>query len=426
MNTKPLLQQIKNLPDTPGVYFFLKRKVKGEGRKVVKTPLSTLHSPLSKHSVLYIGKATSLKDRVKSYFGSDLLITRSALIEKMVLDADDIDFQKTDSVLEALILEANLIKRYQPTYNTKEKDGKSFNYVVITKEDFPRVFVVRGKELQTKYDPDDFKHTFGPYTSGGALKEALKIIRKIFPFRGEKDSISGKRKSRLNIEIGIVPDLSDSNSQKEYSKTIRNIVLFFQGKKSQILKNLNKDMKMFAKKREFEIANNIKRKIFALGHINDVAILKGEGRGEKGVRVEAYDVAHTSGKDMVGVMTVIEDGLPNKSEYRKFNIKSVSNSNDTAALKEILIRRFGHDDWTLPALIVLDGGKAQMNVGEKVLEEFGYQIPLVSTVKDERHNVREILGNALYRKKYEKEILLANHEAHRFAISFHRKKRSSF
>lgn len=419
-------EKIKDLPDTPGVYIFLKRKVGGEGKKVVRTPLSTLHSPFSKHSVLYIGKATSLKDRVRSYFGSDLLATRSLLIERMIREVDDIDYKQTDSVLEALILESSLIKRYQPVYNTKEKDGKSFSYVVITKEEYPRVFSIRGRELQTQYDPDYFRNIYGPYTSGVSLKEALKIIRKIFPFRGEKDAIDGKRKSRLNEEIGIVPNLRDGISRKEYDNIIKNISLFFEGKKLQILKNLNREMKELAKKMEFEKAREVKRKIFALTHINEAAILRGERREEKGIRIEAYDVSHMSGRDMVGVMTVIENGLLQKSDYRKFNIKSIKDANDTGALAEILRRRFLHEEWALPALIVLDGGKAQINTAKKVLEEFGYGIPIVSVVKDEKHRAREILGNLSYRKQYEVDILLLNNEAHRFAINFHRRKTRAF
>ena len=434
MNTATLLTKIKKLPDAPGVYVFLRRRVKGERRKGVKSPIHPPHSPFVKHSVLYIGKATSLKDRVRSYFNSDLFGTRSPLIEKMIREADGIDYKETDSVLEALILEANLIKRYQPQYNTKEKDGKSFNYVVITNEDYPRVFAIREKELQTKYDPENFIHTYGPYTSGSALKEALKIIRKIFPFRGEKDAINAKRKSRLNEEIGIVPNLRDGLTKDEYRKIIKNISLFFEGKKSTILKHLQKDMREYSKKLEFEKAGEIKRKIFALTHINEVALigkrvrLRHDGRMAEGnsVRIESYDVAHTSGRNMVGVMTVLEDGFPKKSDYRKFIIKSVSGSNDTGALAEILRRRFTHDEWTLPALIVLDGGKAQMNVGLKVLEEFGYQIPIVSVLKDDKHRAKDILGSVMYRKKYENEILIANSEAHRFAINFHRKKRSAF
>ena len=215
MSIKILKEQVKKFPDTPGVYLFM-RKEKSERGKGKKS------------KILYIGKATSLRDRVKSYFAKDIREARSPLIEKMVTESDALEYEEADSVLEALILEANLIKRYQPEYNTKEKDGKSFNYVVITKEEYPRVFTLRGKDLQTAHDPDDFLHTFGPYTSGSSLKEALKIVRKIFPFRGEKDlpagrQVQAKRKSRLNEEIGLTPKFSKGVDASEYKKTIKNI-----------------------------------------------------------------------------------------------------------------------------------------------------------------------------------------------------------
>jgi len=142
-----------NLPETPGIYFFL-----GQGKKI-----------------LYIGKATSLKDRVKSYFVSDL--NRSPLILKMVDEAIAIQFEETDSVLEALMLEVSLIKTHKPKYNTREKDDKSFNYIIITKETYPSVLKVRAKSLP--FFDKQIKYKFGPFPHGGELNEALKIIRKI-------------------------------------------------------------------------------------------------------------------------------------------------------------------------------------------------------------------------------------------------------
>src|SRR3989344_9699630 len=156
MNNK-ILKKIK-IPDKPGVYFFKKGK-----------------------NVLYIGKATSLKDRVRSYFGKDLIATRGLLIVDMVFKANNLKFQKCDSVLEDLILEVNLIKKHQPYYNTKEKSDKSFNYVCITREQLPKVLIVRGSNLKKISGK-----IFGPYTSGTQLREAMKIIRKIFPFLDDK------------------------------------------------------------------------------------------------------------------------------------------------------------------------------------------------------------------------------------------------
>lgn len=385
-------EDLKNIPDSPGVYFFLGLRNK----------------------ILYIGKATSLKNRVKSYFTSDIVEKRSVLIAQMVENAKKIEYRETDSVLEALILEASLIKTHRPKYNSIQKDDKSFNYVVFTKEKYPRVLIVREKDLG-KYDP---KYLFGPFPHGGQLKEALKIIRKIFPFFDTRRSVDLMREEQLrfNQEIGLYPtDLSN------YSKTITHLKLFFEGKKKVLLGKLEKEMLANAKKREFEKADVIKKQIFALNHIQDVSLIKEElSTPKEYFRIEAYDVAHMGGKDTVGVMTVVEDGELQKGGYRKFKI-SVDQNNDIASLKEILDRRLNHDEWMYPKLIVVDGGTAHKRAAETMLREYGFQIPVVAVVKNEKHQPKDILGKKELVRKYDKAILLANNEAHRFAISYHRK-----
>ncbi len=391
------------MPDSPGVYLFKKNK-----------------------SVLYIGKATSLHDRIKSYFGDDLVLRRGPKITKMMELVDDIDWKETDSVLEALILEANLIKKHNPSANTIGKDNKSYNHVVITNEEYPRIILVREHDLQHKENLGfDIKYQFGPFPYALQLKEALKIVRKIFPFRGEKDlgprDLNKKKiKSGLNVELGLSPDFSVV-LKSDYNKTVRSIKMFFEGKKESLLKKLEKDMKDFVKKQEFEKADKTKRQIFALSHIQDIALLKEQNISE-GNRIEAYDIAHMSEKNRVGVMTVIEGGMIKTSEYKKFNIRSVGGG-DTGALKEILERRFAHDEWRMPKIIIVDGGKAQKNIAEKVLSDFGYKISVVAVTKDEHHRARGFLGNSEIISKNERDILLANSEAHRFAIKFHKQKR---
>ncbi len=387
------------LPDSPGVYFFMKSK-----------------------QILYIGKATSLKDRVRSYFSNDLIATRGPLLVDMVFKADKINFEKTDSVLEAIILEANLIKKYQPKYNTKEKDNKSFNYVVITKEDFPRVLVERGRNLES----NNFlliKEKFGPFPNATQLKEALKIIRKIFPFR-DRCKI-GQDRPCFNYQIGLCPGVcAGLISKKEYSKIIKNIGLFFEGKKIQIIRDLEKEMSLLARGQRFEEANKIKKTIFALNHIQDVSLVKEEyKKAEDSIRIEAYDIAHISGSANVGVMVVLEDGEPNKKEYRKFKINN-SKQNDVAALKEVLERRLAHEEWSFPQVIVVDGGKAQINIARKVLDKFSLDIPVVSVLKNEYHKPKAVMGDKTISSKYSNEILLANNEAHRFAIKYHRSLRN--
>lgn len=390
----------KQLPDEAGVYFFR-----------------------NKTGILYIGKATSLKSRVRSYFSKDLYETRGSIIVRMVEEATSVDFKQTDSVLEALILEANLIRKNKPHFNTELKDDKSFNWVVITKEDFPRVLVVRQRDLETTWEPDLIKYQFGPYPNGLQLKEALKIVRKIFPFSDK--CRSGSKKPCFDFQIGQCPGVCNGFiSKSDYGKLIQNIRLFFDGKKNKLLKKLTQEMKSYAKKQQFEKAEDTKKTIFALQHIKDVSLIKREIRVAD-IRIEGYDIAHTNERDRVGVMTVVEDGLPKKSDYRKFKIKSAS-TGDTAALREVLERRLARNEWPLPKLFVIDGGKQQYNVASKVLAEVGIKIPIVAVVKNERHQPREILGEPSLRRKYEREIILANSEAHRFALAYHKRKRSIF
>lgn len=448
--TKDNFKKLK-LPDKPGVYFFFKNK-----------------------EIIYIGKATSLKDRVKSYFGKDLIEARGPAILDMVFKADKIKWEVTDSVLEALILEANLIKKYQPRYNTKEKSDKSFNYVCITKEKLPKVVIVRGREIQEQWNFSrsslpgvpggtytsknftvPYSKVFGPYPNGSQLREALKIVRRVFSFLDDKN----KNYLEFYRQINLAPDLSH---RKLYLQNIKNIKLFFEGRKQQIFRNLRKEMKDYAKLREFEKAGEVKRQIFALKHINDVALIKenttlkyslpqvlgsprdyarpdrseenisadvgipqgGSPTSGKIVRIEAYDIAHMGGKNMVGVMVVVEGGEVAKNEYKKFKIKTQSDANDTGALREVLERRLVHTEWTYPNLIVVDGGIAQINTARKILSDLKVNIPIVSVVKDEHHKARAIMGNRGHAVKYKKEILLANSESHRFAISYHKNLRN--
>lgn len=393
---------MKRIPDNPGVYFFL-----GKNKKV-----------------LYIGKATSLRDRTRSYFVSDLHATRGPLLVDMVGKAVSLDWRQTDSVLEALLLEASLIRSYKPPYNTELKDDKSFNYVVITKEEFPRVLVVRGRNLAAEYPPKSRLHCFGPFPHGLQLREAMKLIRKIFPYRDTCRPEQGR--PCFNAQIGLCPGVcSGAIDAKEYRRNIRHIVLMFEGKKQQLLKTLNKEMRVAAAAEEFEQAKELHRQMYALQHIQDISLIKEEYRSatlaqDQTRRIEAYDVAHLRGASAVGVMVVVEEGAATKGQYRKFKIKSAKAGDDPGALREILSRRLGHDEWPLPRLIVVDGSTAQINAAQSVLAEYGMAIPVVGVVKDEKHRPRNIAGDRELIKDHEREILLANSEAHRFAIGFHR------
>ena len=415
------LKKLK-LPDEPGVYKFIGTRGK----------------------ILYIGKATSLRDRVRSYFANDLLHTRGKHVVDMVTLATTVRFLATDSVLDAIILESSLIKKHQPLYNTKEKDNKSWNYVVITKEEYPRVLTIRERTMILE-DKElyAYKHVFGPFPQGTNLKEALTIVRKIFPFRDTclpaalgtaQTGVSLSGKPCFNRQIGLCPGVCTGEiSAKDYAERIREIALFFSGKKTALIKRLKQLMHVHAAALEFEAAGECKHAIFAIGHIKDAALISEEVREHsqqisstrsKPFRIEAYDVAHISGKYTVGVMVVVEDGRPKKSDYRKFKITiDPDRSNDILHLEEVLRRRFGHAEWPLPDLIVVDGGVAQKRVGLRVAKDFGFTGAILSVVKDERHKPKAILGNKELALSYERGILIANGESHRFAVAYHRQLR---
>ena len=395
------------LPDEPGVYVFKK------GRKI-----------------LYIGKATSLRDRVRSYFSSDLVKGRGERIVGMVAEASSVAHTTTNSILEALILEANLIKRHQPLYNVDEKDNKSFNYIVITKENFPRVLIVRGRELYQNWDSKDIGKTFGPFPHGGQLQEALKVIRKIFPFRDAKCTPCGEGTNKacrpcFNRQIGLCPGVCTGEmTKKEYGQRITHISQFLSGNFQGLKRTLAREMKAAAASEKFEEATRLRRQIHALEHIRDVSLIKDEHRVAPGggVRIEAYDVAHTSGTETVAVMAVVHGGEAVKAAYRKFKIKTATND-DVASLKEVLSRRLGHPEWPLPRVFVVDGGKGQMRAAQTLLRQAGIEVPIVGVVKNEFHRPEKLIGDKRAIEVYEKDILLANNEAHRFAIQWHRKRR---
>lgn len=400
------------LPQKPGVYFWRD----------------------SADKILYIGKATNLRDRTRSYFAPDLIKTRGAHILDMVFKSVTLTYQETNSVLEALILEANLIKKHQPYYNTKEKDDKSFNCVVITKEDFPRILLARQKDIDTsaktltlpkqkgvkvKYDA-----VFGPYPSGASLREALGIIRRIFPYRDRVSAMKDKEAFYRQIELS--PDVTTAEATKVYRQNIGHIKKIFQGKLQTLIKDLTKEMNALAKKEHFEEAAELKHKVFALTHVQDVSLIKRDliqSHNEHVVRFEAYDIAHLSGKQMVGVMTVVENATTQKSEYRKFIIKGFDKANDAGALREVLVRRLAHTEWRHPTAIVVDGNIIQINAAKTVLAELDLAIPIIAVTKDEHHKAKSISGPTELVEAHKFAILLANSESHRYAIAFHKDRR---
>lgn len=397
------------LPETPGVYFFL--NTKGE--------------------ILYVGKATVLSDRVKSYFLPDLSLTRGPKIVLMLERARSLAWQSLDSVLEALLLEGELIKKFQPTFNTDAKDDKSYSSIVITQEKFPRVLLVRERDLLQKKYTFRIAEKYGPYPQGSAPRIALKILRQIFPFRNlcvPYDELSKEAKKKahpcFNAQLGLCPGVcAGSISSLEYKKTIAWIKLFFAGKKVSLIRKLEREMKNAAKKMEFERAQELKKLLFDLQHIQDIALLKADRSETSSARLEAYDVAHLQGEASVGVMTVVQHGILKKSEYRLFRLRGKHGGNDLSALEEILTRRFAHSEWTFPELLIVDGALLQYDVAERILRKRGLTIPIAGVVKNKKHQPDRLIGPRGLIQRFKKDILLANAEAHRFAIAFHRKKK---
>ncbi len=416
------------LPDTPGVYIF---------RDVRKRPL-------------YIGRATSLQDRVRSYFSDDLIETRGPRVVDMITKARSLSWQKTDSVLEAIILESALIKRYQPHYNVDERDDKSDQYVVVTDEAWPRVFLTRARDFDSMSRegklPYAVDRLFGPYVHSGLIKEALKIMRKMFPFRDKK--AYDPRHEAFYRALGTSPagaELGDrhdrSLARRRYRRTIDNLILFFEGKKNVLRTKLEKDMKIAIKGLEFEEASRVKRLLYAIDHVNDIALIKEEGMKNEGMgnegkagsasskrdfRIESYDIAHLSGTNVVGAMAVSLNGERMPSEYRKFKLSRQVN-NDMAGLVEILSRRLNHSEWPFPDIIVVDGNENQLRAAESVLKARRISIPVVAVKKDKRHRASSLIGGSRiagdFINRYRKNIIAANAEAHRFVIAFHRHRR---
>lgn len=388
MDRDKIINKIMKFSDTPGVYFMRD----------------------SRRKILYIGKASSLKRRVLSYFQRP----QEDRIEKMLGQVRSIETLKTDSVIEALLKENELIKKYQPKYNVKLKDDKTFLGIFITKEDWPKVMPAR---ITEKLPKGEF---YGPFPETSAVRDALQVIRKIFPFRYSCEPNSGK--ACFEYHMGLCPGVCVGKlTKEEYQSTIRQIKLFLKGKKKQVIKNIEKEMKTAAKNLEFEKAAKLRDRIFSLKHIQDVALIQAEDmqvQDDIPKRIEAYDISNIGGQFAVGSMVVFTEGLIDKNQYRKFKIKTVKGANDIAMLKEVLSRRL-NNDWQKPDLIIIDGGRGQVNGVKDVLSNNKIDIPVIGIAKCPKRDKDEIIKDK--ELNIDKKLLLRiRDEAHRFAISYYR------
>ena len=353
-------EKIKQLPDTPGVYIF--KDAGGE--------------------IIYIGKAKSLKKRVQSYFSRDL----SSKTQLMVSKIADIEYRLTPSESQAELLEASLIKEKQPVYNVSLKDDKSFPLIRITHEDFPIVSICRRKKLQKK----DNSLYFGPYTNAQLLRQALKVMRKVFGFRSCKTL---PKKACLYGRIKLCPAPCIGNiSAKQYKEIIKNITMFLDSKYEELLSNLSQRMDEAASQQKFEEAAKIRDQIEALSTMAESRCRfsrKDELQDLKNLlklaklpeRIEAFDISNISGKEATGSMVSFYKGLPDKNNYRRFRIKTVETIDDYKMLAEVVKRRYSGSlkkVLAFPDLILIDGGKSHLSVDNKELEKIGSKIPLVS------------------------------------------------
>ncbi|MFA6131327.1 MAG: GIY-YIG nuclease family protein [Patescibacteria group bacterium] len=423
----PSTIKIKNhlLPDHPGVYFFKDER----------------------GNILYIGKATSLLRRVNSYFQK----TQNGRLAALVAEIRRIDYFETPTVIEALVLEANQIKKHLPPFNILEKDDKSFLYLVITNEAYPKPVLMRAIDLERQgvklfdrvLSPKTKKlycFVFGPYTSGVALKRALEFLRRVIPW-----STCAPNASRpcFYRQIGLCPGVCTGEiSKRDYQKNIKRLAWFFSGHTKKLNQDLKKAMQTASDRHDFETAATYRNMIQSFEHVHDVALITKEDielpftQLKKTAidilgRIEAYDISNISGTSAVGSMVVFEDGKPKKSDYRRFKIISKKTPDDVGMLEEMMRRRLtraihAHEAWKLPELFVIDGGEGQVNRVEMILKEFGLMIPTIGLAKGFDRKQDRLVFDQSNREIVEiaergKEIFQrARNEAHRFAISYHR------
>jgi excinuclease ABC subunit C len=405
-------QQCSQLPEMPGIYLFYNLD----------------------RELVYVGKATSLKSRVRSYFSGR---RTPRPIEEMIHEVAGIDFRPTDSVLEAVILESVYIKKFQPKYNVLGKDDKSWNYIVITKEEYPHIKTFREHELLQLTEREQRSHyqeIFGPYP-GLNTKAALKILRHLFHFSScEPHQGRPCLYRQMGQCLGVC---TDEISSSEYRKqVIQPLILFLKGNKKQMLKEFEQQMKRAVHEEHFEKAARIRDQLKSLYRIQDIALMNESFftdhkrvRQEENFRIEGYDISNLGATDKVGSMVVFDKHGPIKSAYRKFTIKTVEGQSDIDCLGEVLERRLNHTEWPLPKLFLIDGGRPQVTKARAVVQSRGSSIPVIGIAKGpERKRNDIILGNndpqtITWVSEHKILLIKVRDEAHRFAITFNRSKR---
>lgn len=371
-------QKIRLAPNSPGIYFFKKNG-----------------------KFIYIGRAVNLKKRLANY-----LRPADPKTGQMLQEADDLAIKKTADLLEAVITEANFIKKYQPKYNIREKDNRSFIYIIVPRLDWAYPFLARGREL-SRYRPEN-AFVFGPLKSFSLAKNILLVLRKVFPYSACKLNAG---KPCFHYQIGLCPGKClGLITKKEYQKNIKNLTLVLSGQKEKVLRNLRKTDK-------WNLLKNLDDSALITREENLPAFLTNK-------KIEAYDISHLSGKETVGAMIVFENGDFDKNQYRLFKIKTAKPSDDLSALAETIKRRIRHREWPYPDLILVDGGQAQIQTARKILTQNKINISVIGIAKFKGDKL--IFGKM---KKSLKELIILSfgqlriirNEVHRFANAYRKK-----
>lgn len=375
--TETVKKKLADLPKSPGVYFHKDKT----------------------GAIIYVGKAAVLRNRVRQYFQQSR--NRDPKTEALIAEIADIDWMEVDSELEALFVEAEMIRRYMPRYNIDLRDDKSMSYIRIDYDsDYPTVST-------TRRPLDDGARYFGPYFSTSAIRQSLKLLRKIFPFATKRQV--GQRRANLHYHLGLDPGLEEGKTNlSDYRANLRKLIAVIQGRRKTIIKELERDMKRAAKASDFERAAKLRNQLFALQGLDKQVIFsdkefldisKDHALNELvnllsidnyPHRIEGYDISHMQGTDVVASMVVFTNGISNKSEYRKFKTK-INQNNDFYNMNETIKRRLSEKNrnaWGVPNLVLIDGGKGQLDAAIAARDERGCQkIPFIGLAKREEQIV---------------------------------------
>ncbi|MCX5678340.1 MAG: excinuclease ABC subunit UvrC [Candidatus Omnitrophica bacterium] len=403
-------EKVRGLPVSPGVY-------------IMKD---------SSGSVLYVGKAINLRKRASSYFYPHRALAERTRV--MAGKVADIAYIGTSTEAEALIYENSLIKQLAPKYNVALKDDKSYPRLKLTmNEEFPRLLITRKKA-------DDEALYYGPYTSAKLLREALVMLRRMFPLR---TCVRMPKSVCLNYHIKQCPGpCAKKVDWKSYMDTVAELKLFLEGDRSALIKHLAGKMMEASKREDYEEAGRLKARIEALSSIKEKAISYlpreevEELRDMLGIKgsieiIEAFDVSNIMGEAAVGSMVYFYKGRPRKSEYRRFKIKNVTGVDDYSMMREIVRRRYSrllNENKRLPDLILIDGGKGHLAAASVELTRLGLSdIPIIGLAKEFEHIYSKERPDPIILPRDSKALHLLErirNEAHRFAITYHKHVRS--